>query len=565
MLRATEEIKQKLSIVDVIGEYVKLERAGNYFKARCPFHSEKTPSFHVSPDRGTYYCFGCGAKGDIFDFVEQFEGQDFKGALTMLAHRAGVTLSKQDIVDKTGELFVVLEKATDFFQLSLAKNSQALSYLRERGVEESTIKAFRIGLAPDSWSNLYEHLKKIGFSDRLIETVGLAKIGEKGGMYDRFRNRIMFPIADSLGRVIGFSGRALDKNETAKYINSPETPLYSKSKILYGFDKAKQSIRKKDYTIVVEGQFDLVLSHQAGLTNTVAVSGTAFTTSESLDSLSHLGVLKRLSSNIVFAFDSDAPGLGAAWKATKAAFAIGMDVKILKLPKGIDPADVLLKNPQEYKDSLKSAERAIPFFSKYSMEDSSTERNVAKAIEEKIIPLVQVIPSAINQSVAINEVSKVTGFKAEVIEKDVLRKEGTQSKEKDKEIINAPKLSLEDKIFGLLFYKESKGEDITQALGSLESTLGKELFENSFNRAKGFKEELLYLTDILYTQHDTSERDHELLSNRLARELIRKKLRESAEELSKITSDNPRYEELLKESQILSEKLKAITIQHHAN
>lgn len=565
MLRATEEIKQKLSIVDVIGEYVKLERAGNYFKARCPFHSEKTPSFHVSPDRGTYYCFGCGAKGDIFDFVEQFEGQDFKGALTMLAHRAGVTLSKQDIVDKTGELFVVLEKATEFFQLSLAKNSQALSYLKERGVEESTIKAFRIGLAPDSWSNLYEHLKKIGFSDRLIETVGLAKIGEKGGMYDRFRNRIMFPIADSSGRVIGFSGRALDKNETAKYINSPETPLYSKSKILYGFDKAKQSIRKKDYTIVVEGQFDLVLSHQAGLTNTVAVSGTAFTTSESLDSLSHLGVLKRLSSNIIFAFDSDAPGLGAAWKATKAAFAIGMDVKILKLPKGIDPADALSKSPQEYKDSLKSAERAIPFFSKYSMEDSSTERNVAKAIEEKIIPLIQVIPSAINQSVAINEVSKITGFKAEVIEKDVLRKEGTQTKEKDKEIINAPKLSLEDKIFGLLFYKESKGEDITQALGSLESTLGKELFENSYNRAKGFKEELLYLTDILYTQHDTSERDHELLSNRLARELIRKKLRESAEELSKITSDNPRYEELLKESQILSEKLKAITIQHHAN
>ena len=565
MLRATEEIKQKLSIVDVIGEYVKLERAGNYFKARCPFHSEKTPSFHVSPDRGTYYCFGCGAKGDIFDFVEQFEGQDFKGALTMLAHRAGVTLSKQDIVDKTGELFVVLEKATEFFQLSLAKNSQALSYLKERGVEESTIKAFRIGLAPDSWSNLYEHLKKIGFSDRLIETVGLAKIGEKGGMYDRFRNRIMFPIADSSGRVIGFSGRALDKNETAKYINSPETPLYSKSKILYGFDKAKQSIRKKDYTIVVEGQFDLVLSHQAGLTNTVAVSGTAFTTSESLDSLSHLGVLKRLSSNIIFAFDGDVPGLGAAWKATKAAFAIGMDVKILKLPKGIDPADALLKSPQEYKDSLKSAERAIPFFSKYSMEDSSTERNIAKVIEEKIIPLIQVIPSAINQSVAINEVSKITGFKAEVIEKDVLRKEGTQTKEKDKEIINAPKLSLEDKIFGLLFYKESKGEDITQALGSLESTLGKELFENSYNRAKGFKEELLYLTDILYTQHDTSERDHELLSNRLARELIRKKLRESAEELSKITSDNPRYEELLKESQILSEKLKAITIQHHAN
>lgn len=565
MLRATEEIKQKLSIVDVIGEYVKLERAGNYFKARCPFHSEKTPSFHVSPDRGTYYCFGCGAKGDIFDFVEQFEGQDFKGALTMLAHRAGVILSKQDIVDKTGELFVVLEKATEFFELSLAKNSQALSYLKERGVEESTVKAFRIGLAPDSWSNLYEHLKKIGFSDRLIETVGLAKIGEKGGMYDRFRNRIMFPIADSSGRVIGFSGRALDKNETAKYINSPETPLYSKSKILYGFDKAKQSIRKKDYTIVVEGQFDLVLSHQAGLTNTVAVSGTAFTTSESLDSLSHLGVLKRLSSNIIFAFDSDAPGLGAAWKATKAAFAIGMDVKILKLPKGVDPADALSESPQEYKDSLKSAERAIPFFSKYSMEDSSTERNVAKAIEEKIIPLIQVIPSAVNQSVAINEVSKVTGFKAEVIERDVLRKEGTQTKEKDKEIINAPKLSLEDKIFGLLFYKESKGEDITQALGSLESTLGKELFENSFNRAKGFKEELLYLTDILYTQHDTSERDHELLSNRLARELIRKKLRESAEELSKITSDNPRYEELLKESQILSEKLKAITVQHHAN
>lgn len=563
MLRATEEIKQKLSIVDVIGEYVKLERAGNYFKARCPFHSEKTPSFHVSPDRGTYYCFGCGAKGDIFDFIEQFEGQDFKGALTMLASKAGVTLSKQDIVDKTGELFIVLEKATEFFELSLSKNPEVFSYLKERGVEESSIKTFRIGFAPDSWSALYEYLKKAGFSDRHIETVGLAKVGEKGGMYDRFRNRIMFPIADSLGRVIGFSGRALDKNETAKYINSPETPLYSKSKILYGFDKAKQSIRKKDYTIVVEGQFDLVLSHQEGLTNTVAVSGTAFTTSESLDSLSHLGVLKRLSSNIVFAFDGDVPGLGAAWKATKAAFAIGMDVKILKLSQGTDPADVLSKSPQEFKDALKSAERAIPFFCKHIMEDSMTERNIAKAIEEKIIPLIQVIPSAVNQSVAISEASKVTGFKTEVIERDVFRKEGINVKEEEK--IDAPKLSLEDKIFGLLFYKESKGENITEALASLETTLGKDLFTDSFNRAKGFKEELLYLTDILYTQHDTSERDHQLLSNRLARELIRKKLRDNAEELSKIRSDNPRYEELLKESQMLSEKLKAITIQHHAN
>ncbi|HQO70878.1 MAG TPA: DNA primase [Candidatus Paceibacterota bacterium] len=310
MNSSVQKIKERLSIVDVVSSYISLEKAGKNYKAKCPFHNEKTPSFFVSPDRGTYYCFGCNAKGDIFSFVEKFEGTDFLGALKILADRAGVDLEeyKNKNKDKTELYYEIMEEATIFFEDNLKAKLEARSYLLSRGLNDQSIEKFRIGFAPDSWSSLINHLKKKDFKTEDILAVGLIKkkdtpdqTQKEDHYYDRFRSRIMFPISDSAGRIIAFSGRIFGQSEdskdgivNAKYLNSPETPLFNKSSVLFGLDKAKSSIRNLGYSIVVEGQMDLILSHQSGFTNTVAVSGTAFTDSlvDSQNKINNLGLIK---------------------------------------------------------------------------------------------------------------------------------------------------------------------------------------------------------------------------------------------------------------------------------
>ncbi|MBL7045325.1 MAG: DNA primase, partial [Parcubacteria group bacterium] len=361
MSSQVEQIKEKLGIVDVVSQYLKLEKAGSNFRARCPFHNEKTPSFFVSPTRNSYYCFGCNAKGDIFSFVEAFEGLDFVGALKVLGEKAGVQIvfeNKQDKDERVG-LYSVMEKASMFFEENLKKESKIQEYLKERGLEEKTITDWRIGYAPDSWSSLIDFLKKT-HSIQEIEKVGLIKKKEGGSeYYDRFRGRIMFPIFDNSGRVVAFSGRIFkDDGKSAKYMNSPETVLFSKSKILYGYDRAKFSIRKHNFSIVVEGQMDLLMSHQAGFTNTVALSGTALT-------LEHIELLKRLSTNIVLAFDSDNAGVASSGKSAIIGLENNMDVKVAHLKDGNDPADVI-NNPsadgkQEWKDAIKNAKHIVEF------------------------------------------------------------------------------------------------------------------------------------------------------------------------------------------------------------
>ncbi|MEK7093559.1 MAG: DNA primase, partial [Patescibacteria group bacterium] len=323
-----QQIKDRLSIVDVVSQYVKLERAGGSMRARCPFHAEKTPSFFVSPDRGTYHCFGCGVGGDVFSFVESIEGLDFKGALKVLAEKAGVELvyerGGKEKRDERERLFELLETATIFYTSRLT--DAAKKYLTERGIADGTVQAFRVGWAGDAWSELSDFLKTKKFSDKEILDAGVAKNpagqqaaygagNERSRLIDKFRNRIMFPIADSAGRVVGFSGRIFGEKaspEAPKYLNSPETPLFHKSRILYGLDRAKLAIRKHNFAVLVEGQMDLLSSHQAGWSNTVAVSGTAFTTE-------HAQIIKRLSDNLVLALDADEAGIKAAGPAAPAA------------------------------------------------------------------------------------------------------------------------------------------------------------------------------------------------------------------------------------------------------
>ena len=431
-----EQIKERLPIDVVIGSYVKLDKAGKSYKAKCPFHNEKSPSFFVSPDRGGYYCFGCGAKGDIFSFVEQFEGLDFRGALKILAERAGVPLVYDTKADSERDRqFQLMELAAKYFEDQFAKSKEAQEYVKNRGLSDASQKDFRIGWAPEGWRNLATFLKGKGWSDAMMEKVGLVKAKEEDNrdFYDRFRGRVMFPITDSSGRVIAFTGRILkDDGKSAKYLNSPDTPLYDKSMVLYGLDKAKSEIRRMGYSIFVEGQMDLVMSHQAGIKNTVAASGTALG-DEAVSAqgiVSNLGLVRRLSPNVIIAFDSDSAGRKAALRASGIALSLSMDVKIADIVGGKDPADLVKEDIEKWKNVLRAATPVVEFELNNVVREVTDARKVSRAILERVMPLLARIESASDQSYYVRMIADKTSIPTDAIWQD-LKMVIKKQKEKD--------------------------------------------------------------------------------------------------------------------------------------
>ena len=410
-----ETIKERLDIAEIVSGYVKLEKAGTSFKARCPFHNEKSPSFFVSPVRQSFYCFGCGAKGDIFTFVQDLEGLNFREALKMLAERAGVELEYRPEASKEksekDKMRSALEAATLYFENQLKESEVARKYLASRGISIESIKRFRLGYAPAEWRALYQNLLSMGFNKDILIKAGLIKPVDEGSgkePYDVFRDRLTFPLFDTNGQAIAFSGRALAKETEPKYLNSPDTALFTKSEVLYGLDKAKEKIRRKNYAVLVEGQMDLVLSHQAGVDNTVASSGTAFTPA-------HLGRLKRLSTRIILAFDGDKAGQAAAEKATELALSLGLEVKLAELPEGKDPADMVKKDPEEWKEILRQSKPAIESFLNKILESEKDHRKLGKLVEKKILPLLVLLESSIERSHFISLIAKRTSIKEDII------------------------------------------------------------------------------------------------------------------------------------------------------
>ncbi len=414
MADTVQQVKDRLSIVEVVGSYVKLERAGQNMRARCPFHNERTPSFMVSPDRGTYHCFGCGVGGDIFSFIQAIEGLDFKGALKVLAERAGVPIeysrAEKSDDEARDKLFALLEAATLFFASRMIP--EAAAYLHGRAMTDATIQAFRIGWAGNGWDDLVRHLREKGFSEKEIIDAGLAKRNERGGALDKFRNRIMFPLADSAGRVVGFSGRIFGADaspEAPKYLNSPETLLFHKSRILYGFDKAKISMRKLNCAVLVEGQVDLVMSHQAGWGNTVAVSGTAFTEE-------HAALVKRMTENLVIALDADEAGVKAAARAARAALQMGLQVKVAQLPKGLDPADLIVQQgPEAWKAAIRDAKDIVTFLLDVLHEKLPQHDRFRRAVEAVVLPFVHDVQSPIAREQYVREIAERLGVSHEAV------------------------------------------------------------------------------------------------------------------------------------------------------
>jgi DNA primase len=394
------EVKQRLDIVEFISEYVTLQKAGRNFKGLCPFHSEKHPSFFVFPEQQSWHCFGaCGAGGDIFSFIMKKEGIDFGQALRLLAQRGGVTLSPREAPSKAEDerkerLFQINEAATEYYHhlLSATKaGATPRSYLTKRKVMPETIKEFRLGFSPDAWETIKSYLLGKGYTEKELVEAGIVIEKEEGGSYDRFRNRLMFPICDIQGRVTGFGARVLD-DSLPKYINSPQTPVFDKSNSLYGIDKAKSAIRKRDSVIIVEGYMDVLTAHQHDWQNVVGSMGTSLTEKQ-------VEGIKRLTNNITLALDADLAGEEATLRGKAILAYSNIEANVILLPAGKDPDEVIGEVPVLWQ---KLVEQAMPimdfaFQSVISKVDINKARDKSLAVQ-KLLPSVYEIRDPVQQS-----------------------------------------------------------------------------------------------------------------------------------------------------------------------
>jgi DNA primase len=569
MSSSVEQIKSKIDIVSLVGSYIKLDKAGMNFKGRCPFHNEKTPSFFVSPDRGNYYCFGCQAKGDIFTFVQEFEGLDFIGALKVLAEKAGVVLDSYNKGEKTEKekLHSILEQAVFFYQKKLSETSDAMKYLENRGITENTIEDFRLGFAPSEWRGLFEFLLSKGVSEEDMLLVGLIKKKEMGSFlsYDTFRGRIMFPISDSSGRVVGFSGRILIPDEKSpKYLNSPETSLFNKSEILFGLDKAKKDIRLKDYSILVEGQMDLISLHQVGITNTVASSGTALTSE-------HLIKLRRLSNRIIMAFDGDSAGFFASNRSAQIALSLGMELKVAQMPAGKDPADLAKDNPGELKEILKGSKHIIDFYTDSLLTQSLPPRELGQEIKKNVLPYISILPSTIEKDHFIKSIAKKTFIKEESLWEDLRKVGSVTSSEKAPLLEPSPPGKrvevIERKVIGIMFWLRSPRSLKDKIDMEVEKRVKEVLKERMSELEKQFEKEkdtLLFETESQYNNENNNtiniEKEIEELLLRLEEEYLRKDFARTQAllQLAEQSRDSTKILKLLEECQRISERINVI-------
>ncbi|RLC64076.1 MAG: DNA primase [Chloroflexi bacterium] len=412
------EIKQRLDIVELVSEYVTLQKAGRNFKGLCPFHSEKHASFFVFPEQQSWHCFGaCGTGGDIFSFIMKKEGIDFGQALRLLAQKGGITLSPIETSDKARDekkerLFQINESAAEYYHhllLNTKAGEAARSYLSKRNVKHEIIKGFRLGFSPDAWEALKNYLQGKGYTEKELIEAGLIIERDEGGSYDRFRNRLMFPICDDQGRVTGFGARVLD-DSLPKYINSPQTQIFDKGSILYGIDKAKSAIRKKNLAIIVEGYMDVLTAHQHDWQNVVGSMGTSLTERQ-------VERIKRLTNNITLALDADLAGEEATLRGRAILAYSNAEANVILLPQGKDPDEVISENPALWE---KLVEQAMPildfaFQSVLSKVDINKARDKSLAVE-KLLPSIYEIKDPTQKFHYVEKLARALKIKTSNIE-----------------------------------------------------------------------------------------------------------------------------------------------------
>ncbi|MFA6917222.1 MAG: DNA primase [Candidatus Gracilibacteria bacterium] len=387
-----EDIKSRLDVVSYISPYVQLKKTGRNYKGCCPFHSEKTPSFIVSPEKQIWHCFGCSKGGDIFAFVRETDGVDFPEALQILADKAGLKFeklskfSKKEGKSEKDEYYQAHELACEFFEKQLydTKNGEkVLKYLKNRGLKDETIKEFRLGFAPDEYELLYPYLLKKGVKKEVIVRSGFASTKGIGDdkIFDKNRARLMIPIFDYLGKICGFGGRTLKEEQMPKYLNSPDNIIYNKSRLLYGLSHAKKYIKEKDGVVVVEGYFDMILPYQAGVKNIVATSGTALTQDQ-------VKIVKRLTSNVTTCFDTDSAGFEATKRAYFMLQTEDMNVKTVWQLDKKDPADYVVDHGDKFSDVIKGAKDFVSFYiEKLVTLNDASGMDGRRSILKEILPI----------------------------------------------------------------------------------------------------------------------------------------------------------------------------------
>jgi len=474
-----DEIKQRTDIVEVVSQYASLKKAGRNLTALCPFHSEKHPSFFVYPERQSWHCFGaCNAGGDVFSFVMKKEGIDFGDALRLLAQRAGVTIPSKFGVEAGGEkqrLYEVNQAAAQYFHnllVSSPAGEKARGYLVSRGFSPKTIADFQLGFSPNSWEALKQYLMEKGYSEGELLTAGLVIEAEGGKTHDRFRNKLMFPISDAQGRIIGFGARVLD-DSLPKYVNSPQTLIFDKSSSLYGIDKAKSAIRQQDMVVIVEGYMDVIIAHQYGFNNVVASMGTSVTEKQ-------MNTLKKLTRNLALALDADAAGEEAMLRCVAYENTLDAEVKVVILPSGKDPDDVIKEEAQVWQKLLEEALPVVDYT--FNMVTANLDLATAKGkslVVDRLLPVIAEIKDSVRRAHYLQKLASLVKVSERNLEATLAKLKSSQTKQPKPEAVTQavrPFTSspLEEYCLALLLQHPE--------LKASSQELSPEYFENSENR-----------------------------------------------------------------------------------
>ena len=502
-MTVVDDVKARTDIVDLIQSRVPLQKAGRNFKANCPFHNEKTPSFIVFPERGTWHCFGaCGTGGDAFSFIQRADNLTFSEALSRLAERAGVTIPDNRRQDETQRkqndvLYTALQNTADYFHRILTfspAGEQALRYLHERGITDETIKDFQLGMAPKGWEALKGHLSDLGHSEEQMLAAGLIieRDGEREGSYDRFRERLMFPIRDGKGRVIGFGARALDDSQP-KYLNSPQTPLFDKSGALFAIDRAEQAIRAEGEVVLVEGYMDALQAHQAGFSNVVAIMGTALTERQ-------VSLVRNMTRRYALALDPDTAGEEATRRSLEGAFdifrrevirvsnsAVPMGVRrelpklrIITLSPDRDPDDVIRDDPDDWRNRVEEATPILEYLiqREAAQPEAATPEGRLEAVN-RIFPLITALDNPFEQQQAFSNLASALKIEERTLEAAVGRPERRQQRPRrqDGAYRQTSGQSTEAASIGAEALKEDRGEVVEKHLLALILTHDNEIFD----------------------------------------------------------------------------------------
>ncbi|HOT92904.1 MAG TPA: DNA primase [Anaerolineae bacterium] len=434
-MSVVDEVKERLDIVEVIGRHVHLQKSGRYLKGLCPFHTEKTPSFYVFPDNQRWHCFGCNRGGDLFNFVMEFEGLDFRTALEELARRAGVELKPRtpeqvEAESEAERLRLLLETAAAYYHtllLTAPQAAHARAYLQKRGFTRETIETFQLGYSLNEWDATRTYLFGKGFSVEDQIKAGMLVEKEGGGTFDRFRNRLMIPICDRRGRVIAFGGRVLNPDDQPKYMNSPQTVLFDKSAVLFGYHLASQAIQKADAAIIVEGYMDVMIPHQAGYKNVVAPMGTALTEA-------HLQQLQRLTRRFILALDPDTAGIHGTLQGLETARQtldreweaifdphglVGVegrlkaDIRVITMPGGLDPDELILQDPARWEKLVAESQPVVRFYFDQLLRQENPQEPKGKArIVDAMLPLLSDIADSVEREAYVQDIALRLGLDA---------------------------------------------------------------------------------------------------------------------------------------------------------